>query len=41
MGDILSNIGTINQEFTYTLATPDLCLGFSQASRDKYEYSYL
>jgi hypothetical protein len=41
MGDIQSNIGTINQQLTYTLATPDVSLGFSQASQDKHEYSYL
>ena len=38
MGDIQSNIGTINQQLTYILAKPDVSLGSSQASQEKYEY---
>ena len=38
MSDIQSNIGTTIQQLTYTLAIPDVSLGFSQASYDKYAY---
>jgi hypothetical protein len=38
MGDIQSNIGTINQQLTYILAKPDVSLGSSQKKKKKYEY---